>query len=99
MGVCDRKYAESYFPTDRVWCPRHFLHSYHLRFLDVPKASDAGETARLARLRAQADFANGTRPAERELLEHALVQASIARREQNPVNVYCQLPEDLRTVL
>jgi len=35
--VCDIKYAEELFPSDRMWCPRNFLHTYHLGFEDVPK--------------------------------------------------------------
>eukprot|EP00747_Dinoflagellata_sp_TGD_P099861 gnl/TRDRNA2_/TRDRNA2_167871_c8_seq2.p1 gnl/TRDRNA2_/TRDRNA2_167871_c8~~gnl/TRDRNA2_/TRDRNA2_167871_c8_seq2.p1 ORF type:complete len:404 (+),score=44.91 gnl/TRDRNA2_/TRDRNA2_167871_c8_seq2:153-1364(+) len=35
--VCDVKYAETRFAADRTWCPRNFLHTYHLGFQDVPE--------------------------------------------------------------
>eukprot|EP00747_Dinoflagellata_sp_TGD_P113740 gnl/TRDRNA2_/TRDRNA2_171782_c6_seq1.p1 gnl/TRDRNA2_/TRDRNA2_171782_c6~~gnl/TRDRNA2_/TRDRNA2_171782_c6_seq1.p1 ORF type:complete len:142 (+),score=14.91 gnl/TRDRNA2_/TRDRNA2_171782_c6_seq1:1-426(+) len=41
--VCDSKYAKSHFPADRIWCPRNFLHTYHLGFSDVPAGSDLGD--------------------------------------------------------
>jgi len=41
--VTDIKYAEQQFPADRTWCPRNFLHTYHLGFDDVPSSSEAGE--------------------------------------------------------
>eukprot|EP00747_Dinoflagellata_sp_TGD_P124630 gnl/TRDRNA2_/TRDRNA2_174031_c3_seq4.p1 gnl/TRDRNA2_/TRDRNA2_174031_c3~~gnl/TRDRNA2_/TRDRNA2_174031_c3_seq4.p1 ORF type:complete len:233 (-),score=39.17 gnl/TRDRNA2_/TRDRNA2_174031_c3_seq4:95-793(-) len=38
--VCDPQYAENFFATDRRWCPRNFLHTYHLCFLDVPEGDE-----------------------------------------------------------
>ena len=29
--------------ADCTWCPRNFLHAYHLGFLDVPEDSGQGE--------------------------------------------------------
>jgi len=39
--VCDVKYAEDRFASDRTWCPRNFLHTYRLSFADIPDG--AGE--------------------------------------------------------
>merc|ERR1712217_373761 len=60
--VTDVKYAESRYADDQAWCPRNFLHTYHLGFDDVPKA--------------QGD-ASGNQP----------------------VDILCPLPSDLRAVL
>merc|ERR1712224_277856 len=35
--VSDVKYAKDNFSADCTWCPRNFLHTYHLHFLDVPE--------------------------------------------------------------
>ena len=35
--VCDAKYGTSHFAADCTWCPRNFLHAFHLGFLDVPE--------------------------------------------------------------
>ena len=37
--VHDIRHAEDYFLTDCSWCPRNFLHTYHLGFLDVPEVN------------------------------------------------------------
>ena len=37
--VHDIRHAEDYFLTDCSWCPRNFLHTYHLSFLDVPEVN------------------------------------------------------------
>merc|ERR1712048_1293971 len=34
--ICDRKYTSNRYLADRTWCPRNFLHTYPLGFLDVP---------------------------------------------------------------
>merc|ERR1712157_652864 len=45
--VCDAQYAERRFHTDRAWCPRNFLHAYHLGLSDVPEDSDEANTLAL----------------------------------------------------
>lgn len=34
--VTDSKYAAEYLAEDETWCPRNFLHTYHIGFDDVP---------------------------------------------------------------
>merc|ERR1712216_245316 len=46
--VCDVTYSQSSFPADRMWCPRNFLHAYHLGFVDVPESTDLSNKAGFA---------------------------------------------------
>jgi len=43
--VTDKKYGEATHFQDSMWCPRNFLHTYHLGFDEVPPASGAAEEA------------------------------------------------------
>lgn len=43
----DSKYAEERLNEDKMWCPRNFLHTYRLAFLDVPKGSEESEVQEL----------------------------------------------------
>merc|ERR1719353_1191788 len=45
--VCDARYAESCLAVDRTWCPRNFLHTYHLGFQDVPDGRDLSKESAL----------------------------------------------------
>merc|ERR1712025_833069 len=42
--VYDKMYGEDRHRADREWCPRNFLHTYHLGFLDVPDGNDLADT-------------------------------------------------------
>ena len=92
--VCDVKYAENCFHADRIWCPRNFLHAYHLGFLDVPAICYMGQEAGYACVGEQADISNGTSLAK-EVLDDAFSQTRFSSRQQHPVNIYSPLPEDL----
>merc|ERR1712066_603447 len=52
------KYAESHFSVDRSWCPRNFLHTYHLGFPDVPDGGSPVEGERRGDAVAQARDSN-----------------------------------------
>ena len=43
--VHDIRHAEDYFLSDCSWCPRNFLHTYHLGFVDVPGDNGLGKEA------------------------------------------------------
>ena len=76
-----------------IWCPRNFLHAYHLGFLDVP-ATYLGQEDGSACLREQADISNGNSPAK-EVLDDAFSQTKVSSRQRHPVNIFSPLPEDL----
>jgi len=41
--VCDPKYAKDKYDEDEQWCPRNFLHTFHVGFDDVPVREGEGE--------------------------------------------------------
>ena len=88
--VCDSKYFKSRFPADCEWCPRNFLHTYHLGFLDVPVGNELRKRARLATVESQVGSS---------ILQGGSQQNDSSSDHHQPVDVYCPLPEDLRASL
>jgi len=43
--VCDSKYAVEKQQADSQWCPRNFLHTFHLGFNDTPPRENLGGSA------------------------------------------------------
>ena len=79
--VHDIKHADSYFPTDCTWCPRNFLHTYHLGFLDVPEDSGLGKEAGSSEVGKKPDLSDFDCPAKEEVLAHRLVKAGVSSKE------------------
>ena len=79
--VHDIKHADSYFPTDCTWCPRNFLHTYHLGFLDVPEDSGLGKEAGSSEVGKKPDLPDFDCPAKEEVLAHRLVKAGVSSKE------------------
>merc|ERR1712094_165481 len=89
-------YAESRFAADRIWCPRNFLHTYHLGFLDVPVFAEDNGSGKAAM---QATVSDGGCTTEDEMRGNFTMQARSFTNERKPVDVYCPLPEDLCSAL
>ena len=98
--VSDMKYGKSNFEADRLWCPRNFLHEYHLGFQDVfLGGTEPYKEARATGALAGVDVLDDCRVAEEEMCCNALMQVPKSSSTRELVDVYCPLPEDLCTAL